>query len=129
MPIIKITKEEMLKGQPFPVGWYPGTLVKFDIESNKAGDGINYIPSIQFIHNGEEKIIKTWFSNKAINNIVPFYEACTGKRIDRKGELEFDTDEIKLGTRLLVGLIQEPYQGRIQNKMNNFLPADAQVPF
>lgn len=131
MPIIKISAEDIQKQQPIPRGWYPAKLVKFDVEPNSKQDGINYIPTLAVEVPGqvEPRELKVYFSSKLPVMMIPFYEAVCGTRVDKNADLEIDTDNIVLGTKVLVEVIQEPFNGRMTNKMNNFLPGDAQPPF
>lgn len=135
MPIIKMNASDMMKGQPIAPGWYKAKIVKFEAKPSKAGDSMNFIPTLEL----EDKFkteLDHYFSQKAIGTFTPFVAAARGipmqQLIDEAAEsgeeMEIDTDEF-LGKQLQVEVVNDTYEGRLTNKMKAFLPYDAAISF
>lgn len=131
MAKLQISANDMAKGIPAAEGWYKGKLLSFTQEMNSKKDGINYVPVIEFEgKDGVTRECKSWFSSKALGiDFARFYCAATDQKLVATENLEIDTDEIKKGIELWIHIAQDVYNGRIINKMDNYLTASEEVPF
>ena len=65
----------------------------------------------------EGKVITTTFNSKAFGMITPLLAAC-GQPIE-PGQINVD---LILGHEVDVHIIQDQYEGRVNNKIDNYLP-------
>jgi hypothetical protein len=131
MPKLQISANDMAKGIPAAEGWYKGKLLSFVSEMNSKRDGMNYVPTISFeAKDGVTREVKTWFSNKALGiDFARFYCAVTDQKLIATENLDIDTDNIEKDTELWIHIVQDVYNGRIVNKVDNFITASEEVPF
>jgi hypothetical protein len=130
MPIITISIQELKKGKTLDEGWYKGTLKKFEVSLSKDKKSVNYIPTIVIDDKTPEgREMQTWFNSGWIAKLVPFYVAVTGKTVNDDVPLQIDTDDFKSGTEIWCHIVIDVYNGSPNNKLDNFLPGDVEVPF
>lgn len=136
--IVKLTKADLMKGQTITQGWYKAQIINFVCKPPKnSNDSMNYIPTFK-LEDGPHKDaeLDRTFNSKAIGMMGPFIAAVEEKNLQDimkaigDGTLEFDT-EASVGKKLQIKIINEPYEGRLVNKVEGFLPYNdnATVPF
>lgn len=131
MPIIKVTREMLNRGEALDPGWYNAKLKGYSREANKNKNGINLVPTFEVTHRDEASIVKElkqWFPENSLNKTyLRFYGSITETLddIDFNKEIEVDTDEPRkfVGNSLWVHLVNDTYQGKIINKIDDYLPA------
>lgn len=123
MAVLKFTPAEILKGKNYDAGWYGAKIIKASALT-PASSGNSYNCVITFQLEGSEGKEVDYLVNSAgmgfqtallaaVNNI---------KVIDLKPlDYELDTDKL-IGFQLDVHLYIDNYNGRLQNKIDNFLP-------
>ena len=137
--IINIRKKDVLKGQPLNQGWYKVVVSKVG-KAESVGDRIDQPVTFDFerddLKADERDIDYTFYHcvTKGIGFVVSFMAAILGKpRQTIADELEsgegipFDFDTC-VGKKLQVKVINDEYQGRINNKIEAFLPYDSEIP-
>ena len=132
--IIKITKADLMKGKVLAPNWYKVSVVGVDVRHPKnAQDSLNYCYTFRFDSvDGYE--LEHIFNTKALGFMAPFIAAIRNTNLREianamSGDiLEFDTDE-PLGKLVQVKVTNEQWEGRLTNKIKDFLPANATVPF
>lgn len=135
MPILKFTKADLLKGQTIKPDWYKCEVMGIVLKTPKtgSGDSINYVVTIKLPGLDGQEMDHT-FNSKAMGLMAPFIAACLGKKLKEitdaldQGVLDFDTD-LQTGKKLQVKIKNEPWEGRMTNKAEDWLPEDAKVPF
>lgn len=132
--IIRLTKQDFMRGRSITPNWYPVTVVKFEAKHPKTGtDSMNYVYTVRFptIDNFE---IDHTFNTKALGFMCPFVAALRGQPVNEimksmeDGTMDFDTDEA-IGKPLQAKVINETFEGRLINKIDGWLPHGASVPF
>ncbi len=126
---IVITKGDLLGGQVVPKGWYAATCTKFLKETASAGDSINFIPTFVLKDTPfDGKVMKMYFNTKAPGNLVTLLKATN---VEIVPGVKFD-DEITRGKMegfdFWVNVIEDTYNGKLNNKIVDILPID-QNPF
>jgi len=123
-----------MKGQAIAPGWYKVEIVAFNIKQPKSGgDSLNYVPTFKIPDLDGFEMNHT-FNSQAIGNMGPFIGALQNKPVKqimdemKNGQMEFDTDNC-VGMKLQIKVVNETYENRLVNKVDGFLPYDAQVPF
>ena len=132
--LISMSKSDMLKGNPVTPGWYKATVKNFITKPPKTGgDSINYVPTFKLHTENEEELDHT-FNSKAIGRMAPFIAALEGKNLKQvldemeTNTLTWDSDSAQ-GAKLQIHVVNETYEGRLVNKIDQFLPYDAATPF
>lgn len=131
--IIKLTKADLLKGQPIPPKWYDAEITKAEHKASKDGTSLNYVYTFK-IADANDAEIDNYFNSKAPGMMAPFIAALQKKTLAEviegmeSGVLDFDT-EMPVGKKLKIEVVNEPYEGRLTNKIKAFLPEGAAVPF
>lgn len=137
--IINIRKKDILAGQPLVPGWYKVVVSKIGkVES--VGDRIDQPITFDFeapeLKVDERDIEYTFYNcvTKGIGFVVSFMAAVMSKprqeiaeALESGKEIPFDFD-LQVGKKLQIKLVNSEYQGRIQNKIEGFLPYDSEVP-
>lgn len=132
--IVKITKADLMRGKVLAPNWYKVTVVGHEIKHAKSdANSLNYVYTFRFPAVDNYELDHT-FNTKALGFIAPFIAAIRNTNVTEianaiQGEsFDFDTDE-PLGKELQVKIANEPYEGRLTNKVKEFMPAGATVPF
>ncbi len=120
MPIINISKQDILRQQTLEPGWYKCKVSAIVPKASKDKLSLNF--ETKFVLDGDERELTTNFNSKAMGMAIPFVEAATGDKITE--EVSIDTDKL-IGAKLTIKVENEPYDGRLVNKVTNFLPYDA----
>lgn len=137
--ILNFSKAEFLKGMIITPGWYKASIKTFDAKPPKgATDSMNFKYTFAITIPGrpedEKPEIEHIFNSKAKGFMIPFIVAITGKPAQTimdemtAGSLQFDT-EACVGQIVQVKIENEPYEGRLTNKIKNFLNEKADLPF
>lgn len=136
--IIKVDKSVLMKGQPITPGWYKGKTHKptSEIVGDKVNLGITLTFEDQMLSADERSVDHTFYNalNKGVGFLVPYIAAILRKPIkeiaDGLGKDEaFDFDFDLTGEKdIQFKLTNEPYQGRLVNKIEAWLPYDAEPP-
>ena len=128
MPIIPITKADLMKTTNLDPGWYGVQVIKvYPLEKATNSDSTNQ--KIDGEVEGTGKVITMTFNSVLWGKLAPLWKACTGKELE---EGKTDTDLLmgkkfdgKVGPRL--------YNGNLYDEFQAFLPYGAskgqQVPF
>lgn len=134
---ITISKSDLLRGETITPGWYEAIVEKVVVAAPKSGgDSLNFTPfyKIPSLDNRELKGNPP-FNSQAMSNMAPFVaairkvnlkEVIDGLKADQG--LDFDTDEAT-GAKIQIKIVNEPYNGRMTNKVDGFLPTGVQPPF
>lgn len=131
--IIKLTAADLLKGQPIAPAWYDAEVVKNEHKTSKDGASLNYVYTFR-IASANNAEIEHYFNSKAPGMMTPFIAATLKKGVQEiisgmeDGSINFDTD-VPLGKKYKIEVVNEPYEGRLTNKIKAFLPEGAAVPF
>lgn len=137
---INFSRGDLLAGQPIAPGWYKGT-----IKSDKVvieGGRIDNVIVLDFenaaLAADERTVQHTFFHavEKGKGFLVPYMAALLNKPVKEildgleKGTLYgFSIGEDKnTGAKIQFKLINEPYQGRILNKIETFIPYGMEAP-
>lgn len=112
---------------PFPVGKYPFTIKKAEVEKTKAGDG-EKLKLMVVIRSGAKTRVE--FVNINIVNPNPQAQEIGRRELTQlrmcaglgEGELR-DTDQLVGATGTVSATIEQNYQGEARNKLSSFRPA------
>ena len=121
--IIKLTPADILKGKLLDAGWYSAKVVKCGddwVKAKSDPNSANWLVTFE-IQNTGGKEIDVSFSSKALGFLTPFISAVRGKEVPPE-HLAFETTEVK-GKMVDVQIIQDTYQGMMNNKITAYLPA------
>ena len=122
MPIIKMTPADILKGKLLDAGWYSAKIVKVeDWTPSKDKGSLNLPVTFEIEGSGGKEITHT-FNNKAIGMVAPLIAAIRSVKELKPEQLEFDTVEL-LGKKVDVNIIQDTYNGMLNNKIAGYLPS------
>jgi hypothetical protein len=132
---IQITKADLLRGETINPGWYKAEIISFVAKQPKtgAGNSMNYVPTFKLPELDDRELPFT-FNSQAIGRMGPMIAALRDKPLTdivkalESGALDFDTDEA-IGAKLYIHIVNEPYEGRLTNKVDNYLPITATIPF
>jgi hypothetical protein len=93
-----------------------------------GGDSLNYVPRFKIIAKGKPQDgmeLNHTFNSQAIGRMAPFIAAILERPLKEISEglagnnLEFDTDDA-VGKKLQIQIANEPYDGRMVNRVVNF---------
>lgn len=119
MPVINVTKADLLKTKVYDAGWYPARIAKVGaLEKSADGNSINCRITFALGGGAEGKEIDNTFNSKLWGMLDPLHQAVFGKAMD---EGSFDTDTL-LGKDCDVSLVVDTYKGNLQNKIAGYLP-------
>lgn len=137
---LNFSKGDLLQGLPIAPAWYKGSIIK---EEMRTREGVlDYVITVDFDDpalKADERTVEHTFFNavgKGRGFLVPFMGALLNKNIKEiadaleKGQsfgFAFGEGQ-NVGKKLQFQLINEPYQGRLLNKLQNFLPYSAEIP-
>jgi len=121
MAILKISKQDVLRQQTLEPNWYPATCTKIEMKVSKDKNSINAETTFTLDCDGRD--VKTYFNSKAMGMAIPFIEAVTGQKLDAE-DIEFDTDKL-IGKIVQVKLVHDQFEGRLVNKIEDYLPIGA----
>ncbi len=132
---IQITKADLLRGETINPAWYKAEIISFVAKPPKtgAGDSMNYIPTFK-LPDLDDRELPFTFNSKAIGRMGPMIAAIQDKSLTDvikamdAGTLDFDTDSA-IGAKLWIHVINEPYEGRLTNKIDNFMSITSTPPF
>jgi hypothetical protein len=135
MPFINFSEATLKQGQLIVPGWYAAEVISIDVKPPKSGgDSLNYVPTFRIVTKGSafnQELMHT-FNTQALGRMCPFVAAVMEKPLKEiiasldGGELQFDTDAA-IGKTIQIQIINEEYQGRQVNRVNNFAAYDAVV--
>lgn len=138
MPIINISKSDLQGGEVIPPGWYKAEVISFKVKPPKSGgDSLNYEPRFKIYAKGsnvDERELNHTFNSQAIGRMAPFIAAVKEMPLKQivdglqGNTLQFDTDEA-IGKKLQIKIKNEPYDGRMTNKIDDFAAYDAAPAF
>ncbi len=138
MAIINLSKADLLGGEVIPPGWYKVEVLSMVVKPPKSGgDSLNYVPRFKIIAKGQpqdEMELNHTFNSQAIGRMAPFIAAIQERPLKKIVEelagnsLQFDTDEA-VGKKLQIQIKNEPYEGRMTNKVESFAGWDAAPSF
>lgn len=134
------SKGDLLAGQPITPGWYKGS-VKSEEIVNRDGV-IDYKITLDFddtLLKADERFVDhTFFTclTKGKGFLVPFIAAILNKNVkeivdamESGTPMSFAFGESQnVGKKIQFLVSNETYQGRIQNRVQNFLPYNAEPP-
>lgn len=130
MPVLNLTVADMLKGSPITPGWYKCAVSKVEVKPSKDGGSLNFITTFKLEDkNGTE--IENFFNSKAPGMMTPFIAASTNKTMQEMvdgGALQVNTDDW-MSYKLQVQVKNEPWEGRLTNKIGGYLAYNATIPF
>lgn len=122
MPKISFTPADILKGKLLDAGWYGAKIVKVADDWSPSADkqSSNLKVTYEIKGTGGKEIDHT-FNSKAIGMMIPLLSAIKGHEIKPEA-MEFDSKEL-LGKDIDVNVIQDTYNGMLNNKVTGYLPA------
>ena len=122
--IITVNPEDLAKNVPLDSDWYEATILKMIVKASSDNTSTNFIPTVKIKKDGRE--LDHYFNSKALGMTEAFAAVVLNKPVSelRKTGYSFEPDNI-VNIPCKVHLVQEPYQGRINNKIDNWLPAGA----
>ena len=138
MPVINISKADLLSSEVITPGWYKAEILSFQAKTPKSGgDSTNYVPRFRIIKKGgpeDGRELNHTFNSQAIGRMAPFIAAVMEKPLKEitdaldSGNLEFDSD-ICVGKKIQIRIKNEEYEKRMTNKVDGFAPYDAVIAF
>lgn len=142
MPLIKVTKAEINKFKTIPPGFYPAIATEFDEKGKPSAtpgsNAVVYKTTFKVLDNqflGTQ--ITEYFNTSGGFRIVEFASAAEKVKTEEffpegKEEVEFDIVEViskSLNKVVGIKVTNEPYQGNLTNKIQNFQIWQDEVPF
>lgn len=121
MPRVQVDLTNVKALEVLPPGQYRAQITNAKVKAAKAGDSqvIEWELTIQDpAHQGRKLFINNSLKETALWNLKRLVEAC-GASFDASG---FDTEQM-LGKMLIAVVGQEPYQGRLVNRVTDTLKA------
>jgi hypothetical protein len=129
----QVTPQDVKRSKVVRPGFYLARVTAVKLEDSKDGQSKNIVIDLE----GEEGDAKGvpfryWVSEKAPGLAVPIIRAFGGKVSEEEGS-DFDFEGIK-GRSVRIEIITDKYQGRPQNKINDWAPSalvtgqDVQAP-
>jgi len=126
MPVINISREDILKSKVFDPGWYATEVIGVDEKESKAGDSTNYTVEFKVITGiYKDASLYRLFNTKGMGFAVPFLTAL-GVSIGDQGQ-SFELNAT-IGRRLKVHCSNRSYEGKTRNDVDDFAPIDADIP-
>lgn len=130
--IINVPKSDLLRGQPIQPGWYKAEVVEFKAAPSKDQQSMNYTPVFR-LETPNQETAETNFNSKLLSMMGPYLAALDGVPLKNyldavNGALVVDTEK-HIGKKLQIKIKNEPWEGRLMNRIEAFLPYDAVVPF
>ena len=119
MALLKITDADIQKLKALEAGWYGATITKVSDPTPSKDKLSNNIIITFTIDDADGKEVQHYFNSKLFAMIVPLVEAVRGAKMGAGFDL--DTDELK-DKKVDIKLVQELYQGNLQNKIDAYLP-------
>lgn len=122
MPILVITREDLLRGKLVNPGWYKMRIKS--IEDTAAGTDGSTNTNVSFVITQPGDFIdvplRRVFNEKAPGFAVTFIESITGKHLDPNGG-SFDLSN-SVGREVFGYIKNSMWQGRARNEVDDFLP-------
>lgn len=135
MPLmISISKGDLAKGIPLPIGWQKFIVKLPRAETSKDQKSINYCVDLYLENDPNERYITHRFNSQNLGFMGPYIAALTNKTVPQvlaeitSDKLNFDfesTGGMKLQGKVRLG----EWQGRPKSEIDDFLPYDAQPKF
>lgn len=123
MPVIRLTAADILKGELIDKGWY-GLLIKGVSDWTASKDGKSVNVTVTFVVDGTSgKEIDYVINQKGLGFHTALFSAIAGTKL-KPEDIEVDTSTWA-GKKLDGKVIQEEYNGRLSNKISDFLPPGA----
>lgn len=126
MPLtFTVTREDMMRGKTVDPGWYKAIIKNVSQEPANTDGSTNTIVDFVVLEGPFKDVpLRRFFSEKAPGFIVPFLVAC-GAPVGEQGGT-FDVEKCK-GKTIQVYVINEMYNNRSTNKVEDFRPAGVQA--
>jgi hypothetical protein len=131
MPKVRITREDMSMGKILPPGKYRIKIRNITVEPTKKGDSDNYVGDYVVVageYSGTP--LKNWMNEKkgqpGIKLLGRLFEASgyrEGKDKDDFFETLPETEKI-VGREVYAVIVNQLYEGNMQNRIEDFLPAE-----
>jgi len=127
MSIIKITANDILRGQPLDPDWYKARVADVNMKQSSKGDSTNIVITFEIEKDG--RTMDHYFNSKAMGFMVPFLSVINGTAQIKaaaaaRQDLQIDTSEL-VNKKLQIRLEMDTYQGNLKNKIVDFLPYEA----
>jgi hypothetical protein len=121
MPIIKLTPSDILKGKLIDAGWYGAKIVKVAEDWVPSSDkqSTNLAITFEILGTGGKEL-DVIVNSKGLGFVAPLISAIENKEIKPEA-MEIDTSKWT-GKMVDVQVIQDTYQGRLNNKITGYLP-------
>lgn len=122
MPRFTVSPQDVKRSKIVKPGWYKAKVTNVALEDAKDGQSKNIVLDLEGLE-GEALGVpfKTWVSEKAPGLAVPIIKAFGGQVSEEEGaDFEF---AFCLHQQVLIEIITDKYQGRPQNKINDWAPA------
>lgn len=128
MPLITIPIEELLKNDLLEPAWYSATVEAYRLEKAKTGESLNHYFTFRLERDG--RTLDHSFNSKMMKLMEPFLVALFGPVTRKDKVFQFDSDAC-IGKTLDVKVYQDTWDGRLNNKINGYLPygTNKDVPF
>lgn len=120
-----VNKTDILRSKVVdPPGWYPAVLKAVNQKPAKTDGSINTICTFHILEGPYAGVpIDSLFSEKAPGFAVPLMEALLGRKINPEGEqVDFEKG---IGTKIKIYVINDIYQGRKVNKIEDYRPLNS----
>jgi len=132
--MISISKGDLAKSIPLPVGWQKFIVKSPRAEASKDAKSINYCVDLYLENDPNERYVVHRFNSQSMGFMGPFIAALTNKTVPQvlaeiqSDKLNFDfeaTLDKKLQGKVKLG----EWQGRPKSEIDDFMPYDAQPKF
>jgi len=118
----QVSPQDVKRSKSVRPGWYEAEVTGVKVEDAKDGQSKNIVIDLLGKEGDAMNVpFRTWVSEKAPGLAVPIIKAFGGTVSEDEGA-DFDFETIK-GMMVRVEIITEKYQGRPQNKINDWAPA------
>jgi hypothetical protein len=130
MTTITWTEEDIKRGTLVDPSWYLAEIVDMFDKISKAGDSTNTVVDFKIISNegGDTKFagvpVRIWLSEKAPGLWKGFLSAFGIAMNPKGGSFDPQPDRFK-GKRLYIMVTNEPFEGRMTNKVADYRPVSA----
>lgn len=120
----QVTPQDVKRSKIVRPGWYLAKVTKVALEDAKDGQSKNIVLDLEGLEGEATGVpFKTWVSEKAPGLAVPIIRAFGGQVSEETGS-DFDF-EACMGQTVRIEIITDKYQGRPNNKINDWAPAGA----